>query len=866
MEEKVFDPLKYKSLKENAHDAAKKFLGIFGIDLDKSIEGIKSFIFGEDEDGNRTKGGFLGKFVNDFKETFKSFGNWIKGGFSDTAEWTGTKAVKNVSGQAKELANTIAGAINKENDKKNNKENTSTDEKSANVFEVIKDNVAKAQEKASGTKRVTKTGLAVISEGEMIIPPDMNPFNIAKRSRAEKQVKENIKNKIDDIIQFDGGTTSANFDNEPSKEEKSNQRILKFLSEQIKGKNSEEISKIMEDLKQKYPKTYPLFEKFIKENQGTYSRDDYEKGKEHIGYKIGDQILNATTAIVEPIKKSIEENFTVSEEDKEKFKKNAFDFIGDIKEHGGTLAAGATIGAGVSLLTGLVGGPLLGAAVGAGTALITKSKTVQNMLFGNEEEGKQGLLPENLTKAIKKYLPDMGLGGAMGGILSLIPGIPGGPIAGMIIGSAIGFAKNSEAVQKYIFGDDIDGFGLDKDEFQKKVQRVLPKMGAGALAGLIAGPFGSIGANILLGSALGFASDTEAFKDIMFGEEIDGKRSGGIFGSIAEPMVDFFKKSFDEFKKFLKDDILNPVKNAIPPLIKDIKLLTSRIGDFITDFFREKIGRPIENLVKDFIVTPIGKFVSNAVKMLVKPIKAIVSSPFKLFGALGESRRKSHIKHGNAEYMGAEQRNAFRKSKGKAGMFGMGLKDEFEEFDQGLSNISNEDLEVIRTAFSATEDATQSAQKTSDDAYKRIKKQVYSFGNNVQPHIAKAALDMVRKGQYPEAIKFVQEAKIDEPARVKIIATLNKEMTRMKIAKGLRDNSIESTAQIAELANKLGMKVDIEKLRTNRSYRKKILRNLNGEAKYREAYKKDPVQELNNDEQKRHGEVIDIITQIRDKM
>ena len=872
MEEKVFDPLKYKSLKENAHDAAKKFLGIFGIDLDKSIEGIKSFIFGEDEDGNRTKGGFLGKFVNDFKEGFKSFGNWIKDGFSDTAEWTGTKAVKNVTGQAKDVANAIAGAINKENDKKNNKENTTTDEKSVNVFEVIKDNVAKAQEKASGTKRVTKTGLAVISEGEMIIPPDMNPFNIAKRSRAEKQVKENIKNKIDNIIQFDGGTTSANFDNEPSKEEKSNQRILKFLSEQIKGKNSEEIAKIMEDLKQKYPKTYPLFEKFIKENQGTYSRDDYEKGKEHIGYKIGDQILNATTVVATPIMESIQENFTISDEDKEKFKKNAFDFIGDIKEHGGTLAAGATIGAGVSLLTGLVGGPLLGAAVGAGTALITKSKTVQNMLFGNEEEGKQGLLPKDLTKAIKKYAPDMAKGGAMGGILSLIPGIPGGPIAGMIVGSAIGYAKNSEKAQEMLFGE---GKLLGKKEdFQKKVQSLLPKMGAGALAGLIAGPFGSIGANIFLGSALGFATDTNKFKDLMFGEVgEDGKRVGGLFEEIAKPMGKFFKDLTEEFRDFIKTDILQPVKDAVDPLKKQFELMGKGLMNLIGGLIKNHIAVPLEKGLQKFVISPLGKALGTIFKPIKGAFKAVVSSPFKLIGGIGDAARRHQIKSGNADYMSAEERVAYRESKGWRMKVGDPRGDIYHKLDKSMIGKDIDALDAAETALSGIALNQRDIKDIKQDAFKNISKSLRPKA--IDYDTSRTVKKMIENGRYEDAIDFVNRANIQDPkVKKNLLDTIKRESAKIQTSFDMKKDSKGTINALANtLKNNLGLELDdetIRRLSKNPKEAEKLVKYIQSQKKYKETHEtseNENVEEQKTDEyREKVTSAVDRITELLEKL
>ena len=151
-------------MKDNAHDAAAKFLSIFGIDLDKSVQGIKEKLFGVDKDGNQTGKGVFSDFIKGFKDTFKDMGDWLKKGFKDLGDATNVTSKKNEQGQQKE----------KENQTVNN------------AVRAIEENLAKfkdedIQQQATGTRRVQKTGLAVISEGEMIIPPDMNPFNIAKR-------------------------------------------------------------------------------------------------------------------------------------------------------------------------------------------------------------------------------------------------------------------------------------------------------------------------------------------------------------------------------------------------------------------------------------------------------------------------------------------------------------------------------------------------------------------------------------------------------------------------------------------------------------------------------------------------------------
>ena len=84
---------------------------------------------------------------------------------------------------------------------------------------------------------------------------------------------------------------------------------------------------------------------------------------------------------------------------------------------------------------------------------------------------------------------------------------------------------------------------LSNSNKKEKVRTVLPKMGFGAIAGaaggmLLGGPFG-LATNAIIGASLGFASDTEKFKDALFGvKDEDGNRQGGILGEINEIILD----------------------------------------------------------------------------------------------------------------------------------------------------------------------------------------------------------------------------------------------------------------------------------------------------------------------------------------
>lgn len=830
IQEKIIDPLTTKSLKENAHDAAKKFLSIFGIDLDKSIEGIKKFVFGEDEDGNRTKGGFLGKFINDFKDTFKSAGEWIKGGFKSLGDETGVTSKKNEKGLAKEKINKSLNNLGEVGQEVKNEDGTTSVKTATDVandfINSFNKNEADINNIATGARRVNKTGLAVISKGEMIIPPDMNPLNIAKRYQDENIVKQNFVNSIHNYAEGEDNalsdderlTTAANTIVSKIKEMEINgEDIVPYLSELRSHYSDEDFVKLLSHAKKE-----------------SLEKGDYEKGKEPFWQKIGDELLNGATKGSQFIQETVKENFSVNEKDSEKFKENASNVLKDILGNTGTLAAGATIGAGVSLLTGLIGGPLFGAAAGAAVALTTKSKTFQKMLFGDEETGDTGLLPKNLTNAIKKYLPDMGLGGAMGGIISMIPGIPGGPLAGIMVGSALGFAKNNERIQNAIFGE--EGIGMTKEEFKKEIQRKLPKMGAGALVGALAGPFGPA-TNIILGSAIGFASDTEAFKNVFFGEydpETE-KRDGGIFGEIVKPVTKFLKDTFEEFKEFFFKDMLKPVVDAFQPIKKQIEIM----GTSIANMFKDHIIVPIEKTIRDNIIKPIGTMFSWLFKPLKGLAKFLLSGPSKIIGNIGHLARGHQIKTGQADYMkSANQRVLYRQKRGMWMKVGDPRTDKYYTSDESLSNMNTEQLNVAEDALSAIVNSNKTVDEIKSSAYRNISKALKP--GEIDANLARDIKDLIENNQFDKAVKTIKlNKKLDKETKKQLLDTIAKEEARLKKSLDLRGARKEDKEQLLRQLSDAGFKIDDRLIKEISSGKKgaksaeRLLKQVMQEAEYK---------------------------------
>ena len=626
LDEKILSPLSKKFGSGRLGDFLKTAAEKTGLNR------VKNRLFGiKDEMGNYIQEGKLTGAINRFKNTIRDAGGYVKDTVYDAADNLEITKKLNARGVVE------SGRIKSASD----------------ILKGIK-GAASIKNAATGIKKVTNTGVVAVSKGELIIPESLNPFVVRKNLRDENKAKSEFLNSI--IPNYaEGGTVD-------------DQRYDKYVSDNID--NPELITKFLNFLQRKGEKGEAhrkgilgaLTKLSNKELDSSYYEEGRDKGL--LGKSI-DEFGKAVKGAADYIKGMVPKDKKEEEKQKESFLSTAF---GELKKYIPEIGAGAVIGAGVSFIPGIIGGPILGAAVGAGISLIKNSDKVQEGLFGKKDENGEysgGLLSKELSNNIYKYLPNIGKGAILGGITSILPFVPGGPVAGIILGSAGGFAVSNEKVREKLFGDE----GLLGKNFKEKVVKVLPKMGAGAIAGLVAGPFG-VGTNILLGSAIGFATTTDTFKDTFFGkEDKDGNRDGGIFKLMTEHVIDPLKEFADDTKDkmgtWVDMYIKQPLKDAADPLKKQFQLMFQSMTGFFKDaidrVMSDNVGSPMEKFLRDKLFKPATNVFKGFLKGLMAPAKTIAKAPFSLIGAIGDHYRTKQIKSGDADYMSAQERLLYRR-------------------------------------------------------------------------------------------------------------------------------------------------------------------------------------------------------------
>lgn len=342
--------------------------------------------------------------------------------------------------------------------------------------------------------------------------------------------------------------------------------------------------------------------------------------------------------------------------------------------------AGGAIGGILGLITGL--GPMAGLLIGAGASVANSSEAVKNWLFGEkvdeEGAGRKGgaLMSRDTQQTLTRMIPDLKKFGLIGAGAGLIGLAPFGIVGGLTLGAAAAYARNNKNIMNALFGD-TDGAFLNKER-KAYLKEKFPAMALGTAATFAFGPFGLVG-SALIGSAAGIAASSDEFKETLLGKEMyDGKRHGGLLGTLrenfADPLVNFSKSLAKDMKDYLKNDIMKPLAEGIGPLTRNLafmvgdmgKALAGTLGSVVGGIFSAGgvlgrylnlvVGKPLAKLLKPVVGVPL----LGAKKLA----GAAISAPFKAIGKLGEWSQKRLIETGRAYNMDAASRLAYASDKG----------------------------------------------------------------------------------------------------------------------------------------------------------------------------------------------------------
>ena len=319
------------------------------------------------------------------------------------------------------------------------------------------------------------------------------------------------------------------------------------------------------------------------------------------------------------------------------------------------------------------GGPIASVLMGTTFGFLKQSETFNRYMFGEKDENGErvgGLISKAWQDKYQEYKGVIGKGAGIGILGSLF--LPGGPVAGAIMGIAGGIASKNEAFQEFLYGKDYktdEKKSLMNGVFGKafkqlsgsddpKLAKFLGSVGAGVGVaqgiGLLPSfllPGGPI-MGAMLGLAGGIAASSNKFQEFLLGEkDIDGQRHGGLLTKAANwfslTFAQPLKLKFTEFNDFLygmfRKHIFDPLARSFEPIVHGVKNVFinakdslveafSRITHPIVEAFKENIINPISTVVKKVILNPIKWIMKKTFGFLTKSLVGLITAPISIVG------------------------------------------------------------------------------------------------------------------------------------------------------------------------------------------------------------------------------------------
>ena len=502
--------------------------------------------------------------------------------------------------------------------------------------------------------------------------------------------------------------------------------------------------------------------------------------------------------------------------------------------------ASGIVGAGAGLLSGI--NPLLGAAAGAGLSILSNSETLKSAIFGKEilEDGTRegGFVSNKIQKFFKKAMPDIGDFGIAGGLLGLLT--PFGPLGGAAIGAGIGMLKNSEGFKKFIFGDAETGKDglISKETYDKVVDKIkgsVPNIAVGAVGGALLGPFGILG-NAVMGAGLGLLSSTDTFHKFIFGhakgeKHEKGTPRKGLLGALERGIIDPAKEKIteilDDFKKFAKKHVIEPLKRFWDPFQQMVKNLVSNvtngIKDKLNDIFEKTIGIPIADFLQQKIFKPLTKTFFTILKAPYTLMKGAIAAPAHLLGFTGDNIRANQIRKGTAHNMTAEERlawmqehgvrNAMSKVKNARAAKKYGIS--FEERDRAIMGMNAEDQEKMMSMLQGNLNSMESLQRERGKARRMVGDEISTFFNtkdeNGKLRYDKVGYGKVKRklaqwaadGDFEKVEEWIKNANLSDQEKKDLMKSIKPYMQNAKQANDAMSSAREGGAGLDEQLEKL---------------------------------------------------------------
>ena len=378
--------------------------------------------------------------------------------------------------------------------------------------------------------------------------------------------------------------------------------------------------------------------------------------------------------------------------------------------------------------------------------------------------------------------------------------------------------------------------GIFSKENTDKLKKGAKNIGAGAIIGALAmpGPFGLVG-SALLGATAGYVTSTDKFKNFLLGEEVNGKRRGGVMGTLKDqvvnPLKDFghtiIDKTMDEIFGVMGDDgkrngddgLFGAIRaNVIRPMTQGAQSIFKEFTNKLTDL-GDMLGDSIKKLKASFAGNDtIGGIMQGATKFAggiihgAGAIGRFATKPFRLLGdeGIGGRLKAKRIRTGRADDMTARERLMYR------GKLGMAKDDAWSATDTALAGMSKDDMATLLNVLNY--DANNG--KVDNDLntiYNHLGMQL----REIMPRgDVKKIIKFLKTGKYREAERFVNTRNLPDDVKAQVRGLLSDFRGKVDKVNADYESISKSKVTAQEYLLQRGINVDI----SNNQKKKNILR------------------------------------------
>lgn len=405
-----------------------------------------------------------------------------------------------------------------------------------------------------------------------------------------------------------------------------------------------------------------------------------------------------------------------------------------------------------------------------------------------------------IVRAAKVDLPKVAAAGSLGALAgAALTGSGLGLLGGLVLGSGAVIVNNSTALSEALFGkyDDHENLikkGILPKGAKKFITEKVPDMGKAGALGAILGTIGlapgGVMGGFVLGAGIELVKDTEVFKSAMFGKEgLDGKRHGGILGSIQtrviDPLAEFTENGIEKIKNFAKKNFFSPIKRLFDPLTDWVKgkskSIMMSIVDSAKDVVRRTIGEKFDALFAP--VATAGKWIA---KKALGVGKAIITAPFKLMGAAGDALKRHNINKGYSS-LSAEERDDIEKNSGYKFFTGRKKVRKSALTDWELKYSGKERDEMIKTANAALNGPTvlkQEKHQIRQNLRDTLVGTLPHGGNGPDQKLAKSITKLMNyhkknSNDYSDVIAEIENSNLDEATKTSMKDKITAEVKRL---------------------------------------------------------------------------------------